>query len=102
MATQAVFFDDEFDVVLADDDVDGESKPSPVPYRLAAESIGIEPATAIAVEDSHHGVESAVRAGMECIALCGAGNRESDMSAADAIVEDAAALRKLLEARFSS
>lgn len=91
---------EEFDVVLADDDFDGESKPSPVPYRRAAESIGIDPANAIAVEDSRHGVESAVRAGMVCIALRGAGNRESDLSAADLIVEDAASLREALEARL--
>ena len=91
----------EFDVVLAEDDYEGASKPSPIPYRLAAESVGVDPSTAIAVEDSHHGVESAVRAGMECIALRGAGNRESDLSGADVIVADPAALREALEARLS-
>ncbi|MEF8894313.1 HAD family hydrolase [Halodesulfurarchaeum sp.] len=92
---------DEFDVVLGDDDIDGESKPSPIPYLRAAESVGIDPANAIAVEDSHHGVESAVRAGMACIALRGDGNRESDLSAADLIVDDATSLRETLEARLS-
>lgn len=92
---------DEFDVVLADDDFDGASKPSPIPYQRAAEAVGVDPRAAIAVEDSRHGVESAVRAGLECIALRGAGNRESDLSAADVIVEDAASLRDALEIRLS-
>jgi HAD superfamily hydrolase (TIGR01509 family) len=87
----------EFDVVLADDDVDGESKPSPHPYLRVAESINIEPENAIAVEDSRHGIESAVQAGMYCIALRGAGNRESDLSAADVVVENTTSLREALE-----
>ncbi len=92
---------DEFDVVLADDDVEGESKPSPIPYRRAAQMLGVEPENGIAIEDSRHGVEAAVRAGMDCIALRGAGNRESDLSAADVIVEDAASLQRVLETRLS-
>lgn len=90
----------EFDLVQAADDVKGASKPDPLPYRRAAESIGVDPERAIAVEDSRHGVEAAVRAGMECIALRGAGNRDSDLSVADAIVEDPATLRQALEARL--
>lgn len=90
----------KFDVVQAADDVEGASKPDPRPYRRAVESIDIKPEAGIAVEDSRHGVESAVRAGMTCIALRGAGNRESDLSAADVIVEDPASLRAALEARI--
>ena len=91
----------EFDLVLAADDLDGESKPSPLPYRRAAESIGIEPEHAIAVEDSRHGVESAVRAGLFCIALRGAGNHETDLSAADVVVEDTASLREAIVSRLA-
>jgi HAD superfamily hydrolase (TIGR01509 family) len=52
-----------FDVIVCGDEVDGEHKPLPRPYRLAAELLGVDPADCVAVEDSMTGVTSAVAAG---------------------------------------
>ena len=49
-------------VVTADDVVDG--KPDPTGYRLACERLGVDPASALAVEDSPAGVRAAVAAGV--------------------------------------
>jgi HAD superfamily hydrolase (TIGR01509 family) len=39
-------------------------KPHPDPFLKAAELLGVDPATCLAIEDSHHGVRSAASAGM--------------------------------------
>ena len=44
-------------------------KPHPEIYLLAASKLGVDPVECIAVEDSSAGVESAVAAGMFCIAV---------------------------------
>jgi sugar-phosphatase len=52
-------------LVTADDVAHG--KPAPDPYALAAKRLAIEPAQALAIEDSWSGVESAHAAGMETV-----------------------------------
>jgi HAD superfamily hydrolase (TIGR01509 family) len=42
-------------------------KPAPDPYLRAAERLGVEPASCLALEDSHNGVRSASTAGMMTI-----------------------------------
>jgi HAD superfamily hydrolase (TIGR01509 family) len=91
---------DAYDVILAEDDHDGPSKPSPVPYRRAADLLDVDPERGLAVEDSHHGVTAAVEAGMDCIALRGAGNRNADLSRADVVVSDPRSLGREIEARI--
>jgi sugar-phosphatase len=49
-------------VVTADDVVDG--KPDPTGFRLACERLGVDPADAVAAEDSVAGVSAAVAAGV--------------------------------------
>ena len=49
-------------VVTGDDVVDG--KPDPTGFRLACERLGVDPAAALAVEDSPAGVRAAVAAGV--------------------------------------
>ena len=44
-------------------------KPSPEPYLKAAECLGVSPRDMLAVEDSGSGVESALAAGMRCVAV---------------------------------
>ncbi len=83
-----------YDVVVSSTEIDGPSKPSPTPYLTAAERLGVDPDRCIVIEDSAHGIESATTAGAYCIALRGAGNRETDLSPADEVVEDAAELRE--------
>ena len=53
---------DLFDVVITLDDVTA-AKPSPAPYLLAAQLLGVDPARCLAFEDSETGAEAAHRAG---------------------------------------
>jgi len=87
---------DAYDVVLSADDVDGPSKPAPTPYQQAAAELDVDPERCLVVEDSLHGIESAVAAGAYCIALRGAGNRTTDLSQADAIADDPTELREIV------
>jgi HAD superfamily hydrolase (TIGR01509 family) len=84
---------DAFDGVVGADDIDGPSKPDPGIYEHAAERLGVTPKRTVAVEDSPHGIAAATAAGMYCIALRGNGNAEADLSAADTVVTEPAALR---------
>jgi HAD superfamily hydrolase (TIGR01509 family) len=54
---------DFFDVTICGDEVDGQNKPHPRPYLLAAELLGVDPTNCVAVEDSVTGVTSAQAAG---------------------------------------
>ena len=55
-----------FEVVVTGDAVT-QGKPHPEPYRKAAALLGIDPGTAVAIEDSNTGVRSAEAAG--CLVL---------------------------------
>ncbi len=57
---------DVLEFSLSLDDVP-EGKPSPVPYLMALDRMGLNPSEAIAVEDSNTGVRSALSAGMQVI-----------------------------------
>ncbi len=88
-----------YDVVVSASDFEGPSKPDPTTYLLAARAVETEPGACLVVEDSPHGIESAVAAGMSCLALRGAGNAEEDLSAADEIVASASELRAAMTER---
>ena len=85
-----------FDIVVSADDVDGPSKPDPTTYLRAAESVGVEPERAVAVEDSPHGIAAAVGAGMRCVAFRGDGNKDADLSNAHEVVDSPSELHKTL------
>lgn len=53
---------DAFDIVLGGDDVT-RPKPFPDPYLQACEALEVEPAQAVAIEDSVNGLRSAVASG---------------------------------------
>jgi HAD superfamily hydrolase (TIGR01509 family) len=55
-----------FDAVVTRDDV-VNPKPHPEPYLLATGRLGLDPATCLAVEDSHTGVRAAAAAGLQTI-----------------------------------
>ena len=55
-----------FDAVICGDMVE-KSKPEPEIYLKACEALGVEPAEALALEDSRNGLLSAHRAGMKVI-----------------------------------
>ena len=54
---------------LIDTDSVSQLKPSPEPYLKAAECLGVSPQDMLAIEDSGSGVESALAAGMRCVAV---------------------------------
>lgn len=59
---------DLFDVVTAGDEV-GAHKPDPQVYRLALDRLGVSGGSAVAVEDTPHGVAAARSAGMATVAI---------------------------------
>lgn len=91
--------EDQFEDIVSADDIEGESKPAPDIYRFTATALAVPPHRCLAVEDSHHGVASAVAAGMDCIGYRTDVNDEQDLSRADEVVTGAAELRAVLEAR---
>ena len=60
------------DVIVCAEDA-SEWKPSPEPYRRAAELAGIAPGACLVVEDSEAGAESARQAGMTVVRVTGPG-----------------------------
>jgi HAD superfamily hydrolase (TIGR01509 family) len=57
-----------FDVTVCGDDV-RHTKPDPEPYQRAAELLGVDPASCVALEDSPNGVASAEAAGCATVAV---------------------------------
>jgi HAD superfamily hydrolase (TIGR01509 family) len=58
----------EVDVIISGDDV-AEGKPSPAPYQLALQKLGVPAGEALAIEDSESGVRSATAAGVRVLRL---------------------------------
>lgn len=87
---------DAFDVVVSAEDIEGPSKPDPHIYEHAADALGIPPERCVAVEDSHHGVVAATRAGMRCIGFRARHNQDTDLTDADAVVNGPGELRERL------
>lgn len=56
----------DMDKIVYDDDRMA-TKPSPDPYLIAAQRLGLPPEQCVVVEDSLHGIQSAGRAGIGCI-----------------------------------
>lgn len=81
---------DAFEVIVTSDDV-AHAKPAPDIYRLACARLGVNPADALALEDSASGVAAAKAAGLTVIGV--PQFSETDVSAADRVV---ASLEELL------
>ena len=82
-------------VVAADDVTQG--KPHPEGYLRALERLEVDPADAVAFEDTEAGVASAKAAGLRCLAVRGTLPDER-LSAADELVDriDVALVRRLV------
>jgi HAD superfamily hydrolase (TIGR01509 family) len=80
--------EDEWDVIVSADKDPERAKPAPVLYLEAARELDVEPAEAVAIEDSPNGVIAAQRAGMQVVAFPNPITSAMDLSRADAIVED--------------
>lgn len=89
---------DDFDAVISAESVE-RGKPAPDVYEYAAETLAIDPADCVAVEDSEHGVEAAARAGTTVIGYRSGADESVDLSAADVVVETPDALRSEVRAR---
>jgi HAD superfamily hydrolase (TIGR01509 family) len=80
--------DDEWEHVISADRDAERAKPAPTLYLEAAELLGVEPAEAVAIEDSPNGVTAARRAGMQVVAFPNPITEAMDLTEADAIVDD--------------
>jgi HAD superfamily hydrolase (TIGR01509 family) len=63
------------------------AKPEPVIYLEALSQLGVEPAEAIAIEDSPNGVSAARAAGIFCVAFPNAVTARLDLSHADLLLQ---------------
>lgn len=77
--------------------VANKAKPDPDLYLHVAQALGVEPEFCIAFEDSAHGVRAAKRAGMFCVGINTAGDRDA-LHESDLIVDhyDEIELERLL------
>lgn len=82
-ALESAGMTDAFDVIVTSDDVE-HAKPEPDIYLLACQRLGVDPAEAVALEDSASGVQAAKAAGLTCIGV--PQFAESDVSAADRVI----------------
>ena len=80
-----------FDAVVTGDQV-AHRKPAPDVYLEAARRLGVDPARAIAIEDSGPGVAAALAAGMKAIAIPHWLTEHHDLSGADLTVAHAGLL----------
>ena len=55
-------------------------------YREALAALGLEAASAVAIEDSPHGIAAAKGAGLFCLAVPNEVTRTLDLSAADLVI----------------
>ena len=64
---------------------EGELRPKPAPdtYVEACAQLGVDPADALAIEDSPHGIAAAKAAGLRCVAVPHELTETLDLSAAD-------------------
>ena len=75
-----------FPIIRTLDDVSA-AKPAPELFLAACHALGIEPARAVALEDSANGATAAKAAGMRCIAVPNRLTKFLDLSHADVVLD---------------
>lgn len=87
-----------FDAIVTTSEA-GNSKPSPDVYLLAAQKIGVAPASCIVFEDSPNGLLAAKKAGMYCVAVQTGSISEHELSKRDYLIQsfNEITLPKLIE-----
>lgn len=83
---------DRFDTIVGADVVGGVGKPAPDVYVRACADLAADPADAVAIEDSAHGVTAAKAAGMRAVAVPSRITAYNDFSHADLVVASVADL----------
>lgn len=73
------------------------SKPHPEPYLTALERYDLDPRICVVIEDSERGVQSAIAAGLRCIAIPNELTREGNFAGAVAVLEGVHELSDTLE-----
>ncbi|WP_373986890.1 HAD family hydrolase [Duganella sp. BuS-21] len=73
------------------------SKPSPEPYLLGLERMGVGADEALVIEDSPRGLQAATAAGMRCIILRNALTRQHDFPGAWRVLDTMAEVRAAVE-----
>jgi HAD superfamily hydrolase (TIGR01509 family) len=76
----------DFDLILNESSVD-RPKPDKAAYTFALEKLGEQPDDCIAIEDNLGGVESAIAAGLDCVAFPNENTAHHDFSRADRLVD---------------
>jgi len=76
-----------FDTILTSEDFT-ESKPHPQCYLVAAERVGVDPASCVGFEDSLNGLKSVRAAGMKVIGLATTLPKSAVASLADLVIGD--------------
>lgn len=84
---------EHFEVIVTDDEI-SNPKPHPEPYLKAMEMLGVKPERCLAVEDSQRGLDSAVAAGLRCIAVPNGLTRIQRFEGAFAVEDDASGVLK--------
>lgn len=83
---------DRFHAIRCADDVE-HVKPDPALYRIVCEAVGVDPARAIAFEDSPNGILAAKRAGLRCVAVPNPLTTRLNLSGADLRLDSLADVR---------
>jgi HAD superfamily hydrolase (TIGR01509 family) len=88
-----------FDVVVDSSDVE-DPKPAPAAYAFALDTLGVQAAECVAVEDNPGGVQSAAAAGVSVVAFPNENTADQEFEGASVLVDhlDYAELRRLLVA----
>jgi len=81
-----------FEFVLTGEDY-AHGKPSPEPYLLGLERLGMTADECLVIEDSPRGLQAAMAAGIDCIVIRSALTEGYDFSGAKAVVDSHAALQ---------
>ncbi|MER3479339.1 MAG: haloacid dehalogenase [Meiothermus sp.] len=74
-----------FPVLRTRDDVE-RTKPDPALFLRAAQGLGVEPAQALVIEDSPHGIKAAKAALMRVVAVPNPLTQHADLSGADLVI----------------
>lgn len=77
-----------FPVVVTADDVNGNAKPAPDIFLLAAKKMGVLPRDCLVLEDAPSGIQAGKAAGMTVFGFRGKYNQDQDLSSADKIFDD--------------
>jgi HAD superfamily hydrolase (TIGR01509 family) len=85
-----------FDVTVSADDV-ARKKPAPDAYLLALERLSVSSDSAVVIEDSQPGVQAAVDAGMQVLAICHGLNVHHDFSQAHAVFDSLRNSRRITQ-----